>query len=192
MTKKTKGKIASFSILVLLAFPLLYSFADFYWVNVKGVKDDTRNTNNFNLQNPFNNIKLGAILPSLESNQSDNSKKNQDLIYINSVTTSGAKNETAKTVIEGGGNQLTPNQNPPFKTKIIIRNQQAEALANNFLHLKNSYDVTLNKNTTTVFISGIDPRLIDDRSIAINYTLAKRLGLESKDAVYEATAVRKR
>jgi hypothetical protein len=192
MTKKTKGKIASLTIVLLVALPLIYSFADFYWIGVKGARADTRVSNTFAIQNPLSSIKLDTLIPDFGKTTSTASNKNKDLLYVNNVSTSGAKNEATKPTPEGGANQLVQNINPPFKTKIVIRNQQAEALANNYIHLKNSYDVTLNKNTTTIFISGIDPKLTEDRSIAINYTLAKRLGLEAKDGIYEAVAVRKR
>lgn len=192
MTKQTKGKIASIIIVLFISVPVIYTFADFYWTGVRGVRDDTRKTSTLDLNNPFANIKIANPLDSLVATTPMNTNKNQDLLLLNDDGTTNGKNEKAKDTPELGGGQLIPNANPPFKNKIYVKKQTPEAVGNNFLHLKNSYDVTINKATTTVFISAIDPRLSEDRSISINYELARRLGLEQKDGVYEAVSVRKK
>ncbi len=193
MTKQTKGKIASLIILLITGVPIIYSFADFYWTSVKGVQDDTRKSGLIGVPNPFGTIQITNPLDYFGTTSNVTIQKNEDLILLDKKTPSTVtKNEIPKSTPEGGGNQLIPSYNTPFKTKIFVKNQQPEAVGNNFLHMKNSYDLTINKNTTTVFISAIDPRLVEDRSISINYDLAKRLGLEPKEGTYEASAIRKK
>ncbi|MGL4757797.1 MAG: hypothetical protein ACRCXZ_00535 [Patescibacteria group bacterium] len=194
MKKRFRGKIFSILTMLILLLPIFVSFREFYPMEIRGVFTRSDNENAIKIEAPKPpqlNIESGFLRFFETPNSIQRDYKNEDYISIINQSSSSKTNEKIQPVIEAFGTSTPVKVNQPFEFDVIVRNQKEEALANHFLRIKSSYDVTINKKTSIVFVENLDPNLTIPRSVSVNYEIAKRLGLETKDQTIRAIGLLK-
>jgi hypothetical protein len=189
---KFKGKIASVVIIGLLLLPLFVNLVIFSRPAVLGVKVDKSKEEQ--VQNNNFATKILEFIPNVLTEKSkDIPNKNKDLFFSNEKSSVIPQQDKATSVNENDDQGLIPNKNKPFNTQLIIRDQKDEVVANTFIAIKSSYDITYKGEvTTTVFITNTDPLLSEDTAIAINYAVAKRIGIiTNKQLIIPVTVLKK-
>jgi hypothetical protein len=177
---RNKRKAASILIILSLFLPFFWTFSYFAnSVNIGGSnpKIDSYNPKlGFNLPNPLG---LSVNLPKLSDEKSTFiANKNSDVIKPTYTKPNPKTSDRdPKKLSEYGDSDLPDTVAKQFKTKLIVRDQKQEAVTNTFNPLKTSYDIIYGNQTATIFAISNDPSLKQENAISINYTIAKRLGI---------------
>lgn len=176
---KNRRKIASILIILGLLLPFFWTFSYFNNASILGATNRTEASApkiNFNLPNPLGS---SLNLPKITDEKAGYiPNKNSDVIgitYTKSRANSGDKDPNR--LSEGPDTDVAETVAKRFNTKLIVRNQKQEAVSNTFNPLKTSYDIIYNNNIATVFVISNDPSLKQENAIAINYNMAKRIGI---------------
>ena len=185
---KKKGKTVTLIILILLTVPFFINYIILQTHSLTGVnipqwskQENKQITDKEILQSGFLGYFFGN--PNV-----GNKPKNSDF-----VTNSNINNDRLRA---NDSSPLAPVEQPKvdleeqpvrvFKTQLVVRNQPEEAVASTSLALKTSYDISYNNKKTTIFVTKNDPKLINNNDLAINFEMAKRIGIEvDKTSTFE-------
>ena len=170
--RKHKGKIASIILLLLLILPFFNTLVLFRPQGILGVFDSRYSFNASSLALPTVNV------PDFFGTSSvDYGNRNKSLMFFDDQTGATKNQDIPKDIGESASKELSLGDLRPFNTKLIIRDQKEDAVANTFHRIKSTYDITYGRITTTVFVSKNDPTLAEENAIAISYPIALRLGI---------------
>jgi hypothetical protein len=177
--KKHKGKIASIILLLLLILPFFTALVLFRPQGILGSFD-----NKLALSGP--NIKIPSFQTPdfLSDTSTDYGNRNKSLINLEDNNGNGRKPDQMLDIGESASRELSLGDLKPFNTKLLIRDQKEDAIANTYHRIKSTYDITYGKITTTVFVSRNEPNLPEENAIAISYPIALRLGIIANKPTY--------
>jgi hypothetical protein len=177
--KKYRGKIATIIILLLLLLPFFWAWVLFRPQNVLGSFDAKLDSPKFG----FNLPKIPA--PSfLDDTSTDYGNRNKSLNYLDDQNGNPRNQDQPQVLGEAANKELSLGDLKPFNTKLLIRDQKEDAVANTFHRIKSTYDITYGKTTATIFIGRNDPNLPEENAIAISYPIALRLGIIANKTTY--------
>jgi hypothetical protein len=188
-----KGKLLSFLILLILLVPLFVSIAIFHHGEVLGVSSraDITPANNFRISNPLDGVPLKILSDDPATIVANRNSDMTSAFDKNGQPDTGDKKPFG--VNENADTDLMENVARRFNTKLIVRDQKEEAVSNTFTSLKTSYDLIYGKNIATVFVVNNDPKLSEANAIAINFTIAKRLGIDiNKEKQFDVSVLQKK
>jgi hypothetical protein len=177
--KKIRGKIASLIILLILLLPFFWAWVLFRPQSVLGSYDTKFTTPKFGINFPT------LTAPSfLNDTSTDIGNRNKSLSYLDDQNGIIKKPDEPQIIGEAANKELSLGDLKPFNTKLLIRDQKEDAVANTFHRIKSTYDITYGKTTTTVFIGRNDPNLLEENAIAVSYSIALRLGIIANQTTY--------
>jgi hypothetical protein len=177
--KKYRGKIASVIILLILLLPFFWAWVQFRPQSVLGSYDTKFTTPKFGI-----NLPTIAAPTFLSDTSTDIGNRNKSLSYLDDQNGVIKKPDEPQIIGEAANKELSLGDLKPFNTKLLIRDQKEDAVANTFHRIKSTYDITYGKTTTTVFIGRNDPNLLEENAIAVSYPIALRLGIIANQTTY--------
>ncbi len=188
--KKHRGKIASIILLLILVLPLFTALVLFRPQVILGSYD---NKLDLGIKTPTIGLPSLQTPDFLKDNRSGYGARNKSLSYLDDANMSAKKSDQAIDIGESASRELSLGDLKPFNTKLVIRDQKEDAVANTFHRTKATYDITYGKITTTIFVSRNEPNLPEENAIAISYPIALRLGIIANKPTYvDVTSVLKR
>jgi hypothetical protein len=177
--KKHKGKIATIILLLLLILPFFTALVLFRPQGILGSFD-----NKLSLSGPKFNLPEFQTPGFLQDTSTDYGNRNKSLTYLDDNNSNNRKQDQTMDIGESASKELSLGDLKPFNTKLLIRDQKEDAIANTFHRIKSTYDITYGKITTTVFVSRNEPNLPEENAIAISYPIALRLGIIANKPTY--------
>ena len=185
---KKKGKTVTLIILILLTVPFFINYIILQTHSLTGVnipqwskQENKQTTDKEILQSGFFGYFFGNA-------NVGNKPKNSDFVTNSNINNDRLRANDSSPLAQVEQPKVDLEEQPVrvFKTQLVVRNQPEEAVASTSLALKTSYDISYNNKKTTIFVTKNDPKLINNNDLAINFEMAKRIGIEvDKTSTFE-------